>query len=126
MKTQLQVIATLATLVAAGVVHADLPQKAATRIEFNNMIDSNNNEKQELQKVTSKSDSEDDSVTEQTEVEKKKVLDLVDMEVGVGEDRPVVVDRRFNSVGEPVVDKSFSNAKVQLVDDKATAKDSGT
>ncbi|MGZ3722011.1 MAG: hypothetical protein ACXVA9_03710, partial [Bdellovibrionales bacterium] len=60
-----------------------------------------------------------------TVADKKKVLDLVDVEVGVGEDRPVVVDRRYNSVGEPIVDSRFnSNVKVTLPDDKK--EDSGS
>ena len=63
-------------------------------------------------------DQNEEAPAEATVKDQKKVLDLVDVEVGVGQYRPVVVDRRYNSVGEPIVDKEFSSAKVQLVDDK--------
>jgi hypothetical protein len=121
MKAQLTILATLITGMACGVVvHADLPQKATTRIEFNSLIDSNNQDKTDLQKsMVGKMDKDTPAPADATEKDQKKVLDLVDVEVGLGQDRPVVVDRRYNSVGEPIVDKSFSNAKVQLVDDQA-------
>lgn len=116
MKAQLKIAGLVIAALAGSTAFAaaDL-QKAATRIEFNNMIDHNNKEKTQLQQTVANKmavEPEDDAKADQ-----KKVLDLVDVEVGVGEDRPVVVDRRYNSVGEPIVDKTFSNAKVQLVDD---------
>jgi hypothetical protein len=123
MKATFKILATVIAGIACSTAFADLPQKAATRIDFNNMIDSNNSDKQQLEKTVSNKmavEPEDSaSVADQ-----KKVLDLVDVEVGVGEDRPVVVDRRYNSVGEAVIDKSFSNVQVQLVDKKATGKGS--
>ena len=49
----------------------------------------------------------------------------VDVEVSVGEDRPVVVDRRYNSIGAPIVDSRFNNnAQVTLPDE--TKVDSGS
>jgi hypothetical protein len=122
MKTQFKILASLIASLACSTAFADLPQKSATRIDFNNMIDSNNTDKQQLQKtVSNKMATEEDA---SSVADQKKVLDLVDVEVGVGEDRPVVVDRRYNSVGEPVVDKSFSNVQVQLPGEKKA--DNGT
>jgi len=119
MKAQL-ILATLIAGMACGVAHADLPQKAATRIEFNSLIDNNNQDSTTLQKSMVGMEDKDAPAPadDATVKDQKKVLDLVDVEVGVGQDRPVVVDRRYNSVGEPIVDPSFSNAKVQLVDDQ--------
>jgi hypothetical protein len=119
MKTHIMIIAAAMTSVGS-IAFADLPQKAATRIEFNSIIDQNNAEKQDLQKtVYNKADSEDAKDAAAPAADQKRVMDLVDIEVGVSEDRPVVVDRRYNSVGEPIVDKEFSSAKVQLLDKKA-------
>ena len=78
--------------------------KAATRIDFNKMIDENNMVKSELHK----------DVSAQTPVavnrplaakradDKSKVIDFIDVEIGVGS-APTVTDRRFDSIGAPVV-----------------------
>lgn len=121
MKAHYKILASLIAIVACGKAFADLPKKAATRIDFNNMIDSNNVDKQQLQKtVTNKMAEEPETASN---ADHKKVLDLVDVEVGVGEDRPVVMDRRYNSVGDAVIDKSFSNVQVQ---DDSKKVDSGS
>lgn len=76
-------------------------KKAPTRIDFNRMINDNNNTRSELkkdidQKANAAASEEDDA---QVATDKKKVVDFVDVEVGWGENPPVV-DRRFDSVGE--------------------------
>jgi hypothetical protein len=124
MKAQYKILAAVIATLACGTAFADLPQKAATRIEFNSMIDQNNADKQDLQKTVAGKADDDSTVTAAVPADKKKVMDLVDVEVGVVEDRPVVMDRRYNSVSAPVVAPEFSNAKVQLVDPKKS--DSGT
>ena len=87
----------LATMSLAS--HADNSSvtKSQTHIDFNKMIDDNNSDQSDLQKTIDQKNAanapadQDKTVTD----DKKKVLDFVDVEVGVGQDRPVV-DRRFN------------------------------
>lgn len=117
MKAQIKILSIILATAASYSAHAsDIGHKEHTRIEFNSMIDQNNSTKDQLQKSVSNKMAVQDE--ESASADQKKVMDLVDVEVGVREDKPTVVDRRYNSVGEPIVDKTFSNAKVQLVDDK--------
>jgi hypothetical protein len=70
-------------------------ERAVTRIDFNKMIDENNVKKNELQK-------EETETAQQPKVKKDdkgKVIDFIDVEIGVGQ-TPSVTDRRFDSVGE--------------------------
>lgn len=115
MKAQFKIASLVIAALAGSTAFAATLQKAATRIEFNNMIDDNNKEKIQLQQtVANKMAVQPDS---EAKADQKKVLDLVDSEIVLDAERPVVMDRRYNSVGEAVVDTTFSNAKVQLVDD---------
>jgi hypothetical protein len=125
MNAQYKILAaTIAILACTPAFASDLPQKSATRIEFNRMIDKNNADKQALQQSVSNEMEVEPDTAASPVADQKKVLDLVDVEVGVGEERPVVVDRRYNSVGEPVIDAQFSNVKVTLPDDQKA--DAGT
>ena len=71
--------------------------KPVTRIDFNKMIDENNSTRKELVQTHSE-------VSLEAELDRNderiKVIDFVDVEVGLGE-APPIVDRRFDSVGEP-------------------------
>jgi hypothetical protein len=92
-------------------------KKEATRIDFNKMIDENNSQRADLQKDIANKDAQKTDAQE-TESDKKKVYDFVDMEVSAGKARPVV-DRRFNSVGQPrVVEISRGEMSVQLISKK--------
>ena len=110
MKAQYKITGMVVTaLLSAGAFAEPAMQKTATRIDFNKMIDENNINQRDLQaSVTNKMDKTEPAASESVvKDDKKKVLDLIDVEIGVGQDRPVV-DRRFNSVGEPRVDAELS------------------
>lgn len=77
--------------------------KGNTRIDFNRMIDDNNNTRNELQKdIDVKANAA--LASQDTAADRAKVVDFVDVELGWGETAPLV-DRRFNSVGEATVYK---------------------
>ena len=71
-------------------------RKAATRIDFNNMIDTNNRTREEIQKDLSAKPE-----LQAEHPEKSSVADFVDVEVSIGDDAPKrVVKRTYNSVQE--------------------------
>ena len=72
--------------------------KASTRIDFNRMIDDNNNTRKALHKDVDHR-AQAAALSGDSEAERAKVVDFVDVEVGWGESAPVV-DRRFDSIGE--------------------------
>lgn len=72
--------------------------KQATRIDFNKMIDENNVHRNELQDGLKNASTQEP----QRKMDRSKVIDFIDVEVGVGQ-TPAVSDRRFDSVGEPTV-----------------------
>ena len=96
MKTKLLTLMML-SLVACSASAGVSESKPVTKIDFNNMIDQNNNDRNKLK------DGIDASVESQAAIEeraeKTKVIDFIDVEVGWGE-APTVVDRRFDSVDE--------------------------
>jgi len=101
-------IASLVVVAGYGLgAAADSIAKANTRIDFNRMIDDNNNTRKELKKdidIKARQANLDESDAR----ERAKVIDFVDVEVGWGESAPVV-DRRFDSIGEArpyVIDES--------------------
>lgn len=104
----------LATMISSGAA-ADINQKPGLRVDFNKMIDTNNNETSELHESIDKNTNVADAKELRSKVKKndrRKVIDFVDVEVGWGEENPPVVDRRFDSVGEPrTVDLSLMNAE---------------
>ena len=96
MKAQLHIFSLIGLILVGSVASAEVhTQKPATRIDFNRMINENNNTKTELSKelageVARKSGHE---------IERAEVIDFVDVEVRVGaEEAPMMVDRRVNSV----------------------------
>lgn len=113
MKAQYKILGLVIVSMISGSVFAESIQKPSTHIDFNKMIEDNNSSKQDLQKIVSNKMEVESNQAEEN-ADKQKVMDLVDVEIGIGQDRPVV-DRRFNSVGEAVVAPEFS---VKLVDDK--------
>ena len=88
-------------------VYADqLGEHPATHIDFNKMIDESGTNKTELHDSISAPE-QPVSTTSKTSTgehqdEQKKVLDFVDLELGLSADRPIV-DRRVNSVSTPRV-----------------------
>ncbi|NJL26170.1 MAG: hypothetical protein HC902_14120 [Calothrix sp. SM1_5_4] len=104
MKTMEQTknIALAITLLFSSAAFADLANhKSPTRIDFNQMIDEANLQKQALHKeVASKSAAKNSKSAKKDD--KNNVIDFIDVEVGVGQ-APSLVDRRFDSVGEPAV-----------------------
>ena len=72
--------------------------KTSTRIDFNRMINDNNNTRTELHKgLDAKASTAE--LNGDSEAERATVVDFVDVEVGWGESAPVV-DRRFDSIGK--------------------------
>lgn len=121
MKTQFGIAGLLISALITSSAFADsLIQKPVTRIDFNKMIDENDNSKMDLEKSVN-TQMADIPVTNNDRVtdDKSSVMDFVDVEIGLGEDRPVVdrpvVDRRYNSVGEPRIATEFN---VQMVANK--------
>ena len=121
MKAQYKIIGmAIVSLITMSAAAELAIEKPSTRIDFNTMIDANNNNKEDLQKsVVNKMEVSPEQAAEANE-DKAKVMDLVDVEIGLGQDRPIV-DRRFNSIGEAIVDPRFS---VKVEDEKKD--DSGT
>lgn len=105
MKTQIKIVAVvIASLLSVSAFAESTLKKATTRIDFNNMIDSNNRDKNSLQQSVA---TEANEAEQTAAADQKKVMDFVDIEVGMGQARPVV-DRRFNSIGEARVDTTFT------------------
>jgi|GEM_PF-1838046 len=93
-------IASLMILAAVGSsAMADASDaKTSTRIDFNRMIDDNNNTRSVLHKdIDQKAAAA--ALDGDSDAERAKVVDFVDVEVGWGESAPVV-DRRFDSIGK--------------------------
>jgi hypothetical protein len=103
MKTQVTILGVMITAVISwGAQADDSIRKPLTRIDFNKMIDESNTDKEQLHNQIPSAPEEDSTAAAVKKNDKAKVMDFVDVEIGVGEDRPVV-DRRFNSVGEAKV-----------------------
>lgn len=120
MKTQYKILLVLITMVTARGFADSAIEKQATQIDFNGMIRSNNNVKDQLQE--SIVDNSDIDTDKQANADKRKVMDFIDVEVSVGQ-KAKVVDRRFNSVGVPRIEKQFGT--VQLVDDSKQSINGG-
>ena len=101
MKQQFKIAALMLTLALGSAAHSET--KAATRIDFNKMIDENNMTKKELhEEVNARPVAQIRPVAARTSDDKGKVIDFIDVEIGVGV-TPTVTDRRFDSVGAPVI-----------------------
>jgi hypothetical protein len=103
MGQQIRIIAIIAIVFTSCAALAEAPvSKSALRVDFNKMIEDNNNQRKDLhQDIDVRAD--DESAQPQAAVKKDdkgKVIDFIDVEVGVGQ-APSVVDRRYDSVGEP-------------------------
>ncbi|MBX3022328.1 MAG: hypothetical protein KF799_11700 [Bdellovibrionales bacterium] len=98
MKHQIQIIALVMAAVFSSTAFSE--GKKAVRIDFNKMIDENNMVKNELQKEVAAPASEKQVVAKKDD--KNKVIDFIDVEIGVGQ-TPTVVDRRFDSVSDAQV-----------------------
>lgn len=97
----------VAALLLPSAFAESAPKREAVRIDFNKMIDANSSDKRDLEKsVVNKMDKQ---VARKGNIasDKKKVVDLIDVEVNMSKERPIV-DRRFNSVGDIRVAKEFS------------------
>jgi len=98
MKAQLHIYGLIGLVLVGSVASAEIQtQKPATRIDFNRMINENNNTKTELQKEL-----EGQAITKSgQDMQRAEVIDFVDVEVRVGaEEAPMMVDRRVNSISE--------------------------
>lgn len=102
-------------MMIAPIAMADqkLPAKSPLRADFNKMIDEGNIKKENIVDTL-----DQNTLAREADVssEQKKVIDFVDVEVGWGTDSGTVVDRRFDSVSEPLIAdqessvlKEFSN-----------------
>jgi len=98
-----KVIFTIITLAAVS-AHADLGSKAPLKADFRGMIDSSYTERTSLANGVNTKIA-DETKAEQAKAKKndsQRVTDFVDVEIGWGE-APAMVDRRFDSISEPVV-----------------------
>lgn len=79
----------------------ETPTKQALQVDFNRMIEDNNTSRNEMRKdINAKADKAVEAHAKaDTQADKKKVINFVDVEVGWGE-APPIVDRRYDSVGE--------------------------
>lgn len=124
MNKQIKIVSLAVLVMSSATLMADqAPAKRPTRIDFNKMIDENNQQRAELQKdLSPKAKAKAEA---QASDDKKKISDFVDVEVGWGKDRPTVVDRRFNSTGKPrIANIGQSDVTVQLISKKKAAKGS--
>jgi hypothetical protein len=89
-----------------------------TKIQFNAEIDQTSAKQEGLQSEISNYFEEDLEFLDNqaaSEQEKEKVVDFVDVEVHVGgRDDNTIVDRRFNSDGEPIVAATPEKSKEKL------------
>ena len=69
-------------------------RKAPHRIDFNKMIEENNQKKSSMEKQT------EETVAKSKAKEKAEVVKFVDLEIGVDQP-PSVADRRYDSIGGP-------------------------
>ncbi len=98
MKAQMKIASLLVlTLIGSSAFAGASDLKTSTRIDFNKMINDNNNTRTTLHKDIDKQASQA-VLNGDSEAERAKVIDFVDVEVGWGESAPVV-DRRFDSIG---------------------------
>jgi hypothetical protein len=99
MKHKTQMIAVLIAVALGSPASADVvTTKPATRIDFNKMIDESNLQKSALHKDVKNQAAQAKAATERTD-DKDKVIDFIDVEVGIGQ-TPALVDRRYDSVGD--------------------------
>ena len=82
------------------------PKREAVRIDFNKMIDANSSDKNDLEKSVINKMDKQAARKGNLASDKKKVVDLIDVEVNLSKERPLV-DRRFNSVGDIHVATEF-------------------
>ena len=96
MKQNIRKITLIAILfMSATSVAETVASKSALRVNFNKMIEDNNNKRQDLHQDLDKTPQ---AATKKDD--KGKAIDFIDVEIGVGQ-APSVVDRRFDSVGAP-------------------------
>ncbi len=102
-KIYISLVTILMLLASSSVFAAGMVEKPVTRIDFNKMINEVGSEKARVEdKLNDRLDQAPATAGITRSKDRSKVIDFVDVEVGVGKERPVV-DRRFNSVGETVV-----------------------
>lgn len=88
--------------------------KSSLNVDFNKMIEEGAHNRAEIQKHIDAQIAVSDE--EDLDSEKSRVLDFVDVEVGIGEAAPgVVVDRRFDSVGESTPAAAETTFDLKLV-----------
>ncbi len=69
--------------------------KESLHVDFNKMIDEGHQAKAKIQKHLDQAITE---ISEEEDLERSRVLDFVDVEIGWGDTPNTIVDRRFNSV----------------------------
>jgi len=104
MKAQNKIVTAILILFTSSIASAAVTEKPATRINFNKMIDESKLEKIAAEtKLNDKLDQVPEAPAPTAKSrDKSKVIKFVDVEVGVGKERPVV-DRRVNSLEDPVI-----------------------
>ena len=92
----------LAVVMIGTAAHADLGRKAPLKADFHSMIVDSQQERNGLAKGVTKSIVHNKATKSRTQNDQNRVTDFVDVEIGWGE-APQMVDRRFDSVGAPVL-----------------------
>lgn len=106
MKAQFHKILMIATLIGAApsLANADLADaKTPLRIDFNKMINENSREQVQLRMQLDQHPELAEKTNRHQEIERAEVSDFIDVEVGFDSEVKPVVDRRFDSVGDPRV-----------------------
>lgn len=120
MKAQILTLLSLTLLSSIALADSTM-QKPVTRIDFNKMIDEGQSRESELQKSVSHKVAKK-ALVKRIKSDKIKVLDFIDVEMNLGENRPVV-DRRFNSIGAAKI-VQVDQLKVQVLPKNGARKGS--
>jgi hypothetical protein len=100
---------------------ADMGHKAPLAVNFNRMIENSSDEKARLEDKVGVHYQDEEIVLEDDD--SQRVTDFVDVEVQWGKQENQVVDRRFNSLGEPTLVKEVPYEEAQSL--QVTLKKSG-
>lgn len=97
------------SVVLANFAHADLGYKAPLKADFHSLIVNSEHERNALANGVNESIVHNKTAKRKPlRADKQRVTDFVDVEIGWGE-APQMVDRRFDSIGEAVIDVSASS-----------------
>lgn len=109
-KTAIKILMGLILASVSLTANAEGLEKKTSKINFNAMIDNSGQQRQNLHSELE--DFYDKGQLPETK-DARKVVDFVDVELHWGGQQKSVVDRRFDSIGEPIFD-SATNTSMNL------------